>query len=208
MRRCVIIGGAPIQDYQWIRQHLLPDDFYIFCDGGLKHRQSLQVTPDLLVGDFDSWDNPKTETETIVLPREKDDTDTFFGVKEGVKRGFEDFLLIGVIGGRFDHSLGNISALLYLTGLGKKALIIDDYSSIEVVSSQPVFIEQNIQYFSVLNIDGKAKGITIKNAQYPLENAEIIWDYQYGISNQVLPGKTAEVTTQEGRLLLVKVYRE
>lgn len=208
MRRCVIIGGAPIQDYQWIRQHLLPDDFYIFCDGGLKHRQSLQVTPDLLVGDFDSWDNPKTETETIVLPREKDDTDTFFGVKEGVKRGFEDFLLIGVIGGRFDHSLGNISALLYLTGLGKKALIIDDYSSIEVVSSQPVFIEQNIQYFSVLNIDGKAKGITIKNAQYPLENAEITWDYQYGISNQVLPGKTAEVTTQEGRLLLVKVYRE
>lgn len=208
MRRCVIIGGAPIQDYQWIRQHLLPDDFYIFCDGGLKHRQSLQVTPDLLVGDFDSWDNPKTETEIIVLPRKKDDTDTFFGVKEGVKRGFEDFLLIGVIGGRFDHSLGNISALLYLTGLGKKALIIDDYSSIEVVSSQPVFIEQNIQYFSVLNIDGKAKGITIKNAQYPLENAEIIWDYQYGISNQVLPGKTAEVTTQEGRLLLVKVYRE
>lgn len=208
MRRCVIIGGAPIQDYQWIRQHLLPDDFYIFCDGGLKHRQSLQVTPDLLVGDFDSWDNPKTETETIVLPRKKDDTDTFFGVKEGVKRGFEDFLLIGVIGGRFDHSLGNISALLYLTGLGKKALIIDDYSSIEVVSSQPVFIEQNIQYFSVLNIDGKAKGITIKNAQYPLENAEITWDYQYGISNQVLPGKTAEVTTQEGRLLLVKVYRE
>lgn len=208
MRRCVIIGGAPIQDYQWIRQHLLPDDFYIFCDGGLKHRQSLQVTPDLLLGDFDSWDNPKTETETIVLPREKDDTDTFFGVKEGVKRGFEDFLLIGVIGGRFDHSLGNISALLYLTGLGKKALIIDDYSSIEVVSSQPVFIEQNIQYFSVLNIDGKAKGITIKNAQYPLEHAEITWDYQYGISNQVLPGKTAEVTTQEGRLLLVKVYRE
>lgn len=208
MRRCVIIGGAPIQDYQWIRQHLLPDDFYIFCDGGLKHRQSLQVTPDLLVGDFDSWDNPKTETETIVLPREKDDTDTFFGVKEGVKRGFEDFLLIGVIGGRFDHSLGNISALLYLTGLGKKALIIDDYSSIEVVSSQPVFIEQNIQYFSVLNIDGKAKGITIKNAQYPLENAEITWDYQYGISNRVLPGKMAEVMTQEGRLLLVKVYRE
>ena len=74
--------------------------------------------------------------------------------------------------------------------------------------SEPCFIHDNVQYFSVLNIDGKAKGITIKNAQYPLKNAEITWDYQYGISNQVLPGKTAEVTTQEGRLLLVKVYRE
>lgn len=74
--------------------------------------------------------------------------------------------------------------------------------------SKPCFIHDNVQYFSVLNIDGKAKGITIKNAQYPLENAEITWDYQYGISNQVLPGKTAEVITQEGCLLLVKVYRE
>ena len=78
----------------------------------------------------------------------------------------------------------------------------------EVVSSKLCFIHDNVQYFSVLNIDGKAKGITIKNAQYPLENAEITWDYQYGISNQVLPGKTAEVITQEGCLLLVKVYRE
>ena len=74
--------------------------------------------------------------------------------------------------------------------------------------SKLCFIHDNVQYFSVLNIDGKAKGITIKNAQYPLKNAEITWDYQYGISNQVLPGKTAEVTTQEGCLLLVKLYRE
>ena len=36
--------------------------------------------------------------------------------------------------------------------------------------------------------------------------AEITCEYQYGISNEVLPGKTAEVSVQTGRLLLVKVY--
>ena len=37
MRRCVIIGGAPIENYERIRGYLGNDDFYIFCDSGLKH---------------------------------------------------------------------------------------------------------------------------------------------------------------------------
>ena len=46
----------------------------------------------------------------------------------------------------------------------------------------------------------------MKNAKYPLDNAEITCKYQYGISNEVLPGKTAYVTVRDGRLLLVKVF--
>ena len=69
--------------------------------------------------------------ETIILPHEKDDTDTVYAVKEAVSRGFSDFLLIGVIGDRFDHSLGNISILLMLDSLGKTAKIVDDYSEME-----------------------------------------------------------------------------
>ena len=61
-------------------------------------------------------------------------------------------------------------------------------------------------YFSLLNISGTAKGITIKGAKYPLENGEITCEYQYGISNEVLPGQTAEITVTDGKLLLIKVY--
>lgn len=109
-------------------------DFYIFCDGGLKHRCGLGIEPDLIVGDFDSHENPSLDIETIVLPREKDDTDTFFAVKEAVARGYDDFLLLGAFGQRLDHTFGNISILLYLSGLGKKALAVDDYAEFEIVT--------------------------------------------------------------------------
>ena len=46
----------------------------------------------------------------------------------------------------------------------------------------------------------------IKNAEYELENGQITCEYQYGISNEVLKGKTAEISLSEGRLLLIKVY--
>jgi thiamine pyrophosphokinase len=203
-KRCVIIGGADINNYDYIRTSFTKDDFFIFCDSGLKHLEGLQVMPSLIVGDFDSHENPHMDVETIVLPCEKDDTDTVYAVKEAIKRGFHDFLIIGVIGARLDHTLGNVSILLYLDSLGLKGTIIDDYSDMEIVSAQPVYISDQYPYFSLLNITGRAKGITIIDAKYPLYNAEITCEYQYGISNEVLPGKQAMVSVSDGKLLLIK----
>ena len=204
--RCVIVGGADINNYGFIREKLRAEDYVIFCDSGLKHLERLQVTPNLIVGDFDSHENPHLDAETIVLPCEKDDTDTVFAVKEAVKRGFDDLLLMGVVGASLDHTLGNVSILLYLDSLGKKGCIIDDYSEMEIVSDQPVSICDQYSFFSLLNITGFAKGITITGAKYPLNGGEITCEYQYGISNEVLPGQTARVSVAEGKLLLIKVW--
>ena len=205
MKRCVIVGGADINNYEYIKSRLSEDDFIIFCDSGLRHLESLQVKPGLIVGDFDSHDNPHLDVETIVLPCEKDDTDTVFAVKEAIKRGFDDFLLIGVVGARLDHTLGNVSILLMLDKAGKKGKIIDDFSEMEIISNEPAYVDDSFAYFSLLNITGVAKGITIENAKYPLVNAEITSEYQYGISNEVLPGRIAKVSVCKGKLLLIKV---
>lgn len=204
MNRCVIVGGADIGNYEYIRDSLSVDDYVIFCDSGLRHMDKLHVKPSLIVGDFDSHENPHLDVETIVLPCEKDDTDTVYAVKEAVKRGFDTFLLIGVVGGRLDHTLGNVSILLYLDSLGRKGTIIDDYAEMEMVSSSPVYISDRYSFFSLLNITGRAKGISIQNAKYPLVDAEINCEHQYGISNEVIPGKTAIVTVRDGKLLLIK----
>lgn len=204
MKRCVIVGGADINNYDYVRSRLCADDYIVFCDSGLKHLDALQVRPGLIVGDFDSHDNPNLDVETIVLPCEKDDTDTVFAVKEAIRRGYEDVLLIGVVGARLDHTLGNVYILEYLDNLGKKGFIIDDYSEMELVSRQTAYIDDSFRFFSLLNITGIAKGITVKNAKYPLKDAEIACGYQYGVSNEVLPGMRAEVTVKEGKLLLIK----
>ena len=205
MRRCVIIGGAGIERYDIVRARLRDDDYFVFCDSGLRHAEGLGASPDLIVGDFDSHENPHMDVETIVLPREKDDTDTFFAAKEMLSHGFEEFLLVGVIGARLDHTLANLSILLMLDTAGKSAKAVDDYSEMEIVSSGPAFIEDTYSFFSLLNITGEAEGVTIENAKYPLEGAALECDYQYAVSNEVLPGKVARVSVAKGRLLLIKV---
>ena len=207
MNRCIIVGGADICNYDRIRRKLKDDDYIIFCDSGLKHMSNLAVVPSLIVGDFDSHENPHLDIETIILPCEKDDTDTVFAVKEAIKRGYKEFLLIGVIGARLDHTLGNVYILELLDELGLNGRIIDDYSEMELVSQEPAYIEDSYAYFSLINITGIAKGITIDNAKYPLKDGEIKSGYQYGVSNEVLMGQKAMVIVDEGKLLLIKDYK-
>lgn len=57
MKRCVIVGGAEIKNYDAVRQQLKEDDYNIFCDSGLLHLKALNIKPSLIVGDFDSHEN-------------------------------------------------------------------------------------------------------------------------------------------------------
>ena len=206
-KRAVIIGASVIQDYQRIKSYFKKDDFFIFCDGGLKHSEFLETVPDLIVGDFDSYEKAKFTQETIVLPCEKDDTDTFFAAKEACKRGFSEFLLVGVAGLRLDHTFANLSILLYLDNLKFNALLVDDYSEMQIVSvGKSCSVEEKFSFFSVINLDGSAEKNSISGAKYPLTDSEIPCDYQFGISNEVLPGETALVSVKKGRVLLIKIF--
>lgn len=43
MKRCVIVGGADIGNYDFIRKNLQSNDYIVFCDSKLKHLDQLQV---------------------------------------------------------------------------------------------------------------------------------------------------------------------
>ena len=214
-KRYVIVGGAEIGNYRKIRSYLRGHDFIVYCDSGLRHMLRLGAAPSLIIGDWDSHAAPDLDVETITLPVAKDDTDTVYAMREGIKRGFRDFLLIGVIGERLDHTLVNAYILTALENRGCHGMILDDYSEMELISSWTdedgichpgeASVEDRYPFFSLVALEGEATGVNIKNAKFELENAVIGPDYQYATSNEVLPGRTAEVTVKDGRLLLIKI---
>ena len=213
--RCVVVGGAPINCYERARGFIKNDDFVIYCDSGLKHLEGLGAAPSLIIGDWDSYDDPHMDVETITLPVAKDDTDTVYAMREGIERGFSEFLIIGAVGARLDHTLVNVYILSALENRGCHGLIVDDYSEMELVSSWAdkagevhpgrASVDDRYPFFSLVALEGDANGVTIQNAKFNITNAVIGPDYQYATSNEVLPGKTAEITVEDGRLLLIKI---
>lgn len=206
-RRAVVIAGGEIISYERVRSFLKPEDYYIFCDSGLFHKEGLNVEPDLIIGDFDSHEKVYTGSEIITLPEMKDDTDSLSGVKLALKRGFKDFLLLGMTGRRMDHTLCNLYLLAFIKSHDGKALIVDDWSEMEVVEKEEVFISDSYAYFSLIAWKGKCEGVNIENALYPLSSAVIEPEYQYGISNEPLKGGS-RVWVEKGSLLLIKDWRK
>ena len=206
-RRAVVIAGGEIISYERVRSFLKPEDYYIFCDSGLFHKEGLNVEPDLIIGDFDSHEKVDTGSEIITLPEMKDDTDSLSGVKLALKRGFKDFLLLGMTGRRMDHTLCNLYLLAFIKSHNGRALIVDDWSEMEVVEKEEVFISDSYAYFSLIAWKGKCEGVNIENALYPLSSAVIEPEYQYGISNEPLKGGS-RVWVEKGSLLLIKDWRK
>lgn len=208
-KRCVIVGAAPIKNYTQIKQYIKQDDTMVYCDGGLQHLDQLGIKPELIVGDFDSFpagEAGQYQIETITLPRAKDDTDTMYAAKEMLKMGYRRFLLLGVIGGRFDHSMANLALLLFLYQQGCEALIIDDFAEYEIVGETSKIITEAYPYFSLLAINGEARGISIKGAKFPLTDGHISPSAQYAVSNEVLPKQIAIVSVKQGELLLMRLF--
>ncbi|MDR1028047.1 MAG: thiamine diphosphokinase [Clostridiales Family XIII bacterium] len=127
--RCVIIAAyqsAPRADLSDIG----PRDLIVCADGGYAHAQACGVVPHAIIGDFDSLEHAPSSAgdagvEVIRLDTDKDRTDTLECVRYGIGKGFEDFLIIGGLGGRLDHSIANIQTLSFLTDMGCRAWIVD-----------------------------------------------------------------------------------
>ncbi len=201
MSRCVIIGSAQIKDYKKIKSELTSDDYFVFCDAGLMHKEKLGVKAGFIVGDFDSHEKPDIKENILVLPTQKDDTDTFAAVKLMLDKGFDSFLLVGVTGQRLDHTFANISVLLYLQKHGAYGEIIDDYSKMFVLDGQATIQKDSCSFFSIVSLSDKLEGVNIQGAKYCLQDATIDNFYQYAVSNETL--SDVKITVQKGDALVV-----
>ena len=98
MSRCVILSACPVSPE--LAGLLREDDFIIACDAGYRNCVPLGCKPDIIVGDFATAPCPPQEDDVVVLPHVKDDTDTEYAAKLATQKGFDEVLLLGVLGGR------------------------------------------------------------------------------------------------------------
>ncbi len=180
-----------------------PDDLVIAADGGYLHLKERGIRVDLLIGDFDSMEKPVFDN-VQTFRREKDDTDLFLAVKEGYTRGYRRFVLYGATGGdRFDHTLGNLQVLAWIAKRGASALLHDRGGTVGTLNGKAITFSADAKgYLSVITVDEKAEGVTLKGLKYPLDNGVLTNDYPLGISNE-FTGSKSEVSVSSGTLLLI-----
>jgi len=202
---CVVCNGE-IGDYEMAKKRIASCDVIIAADGGYRHLQAMGIVPDAIVGDMDSIGDdfqPETdEIEIIRFPEKKDETDAQLAVEIAFNRGCKDVILVGAVGGRVDHFLGNMSLLTKYPG---RLSIVDEDAMLIVADAAHPF-EFRAKPTSVVSLIPVpfAKQVTTEGLQYALLKQDMTSGTR-GISN-VLRGSRGKVRL-EGGLLLVYVDR-
>ena len=203
MGRCIIL--CPLyqgEEREWIAPKA--GDLIICADGGYDAALRWGIHPDLVIGDFDSMpESHVRDTEIIRLPVHKDDTDTVVCLREGRKRGFREFLLLGALGGRLDHSLANLQCLYDCACRGESAWMADGLNRVTVLLPGEYTLEPPPgRYMSLLAYTPRVTGICLRGTEWELEDAELDNRFPLGCSNWVR-SKTIRLSFREGALILV-----
>lgn len=198
---CYIVGAGDFCD----KIHLDKNSLIIAADGGYDSLKQHGYNPDILIGDFDSINaDIPSDIRTVKHPKEKDETDMFLAYREGVRLGYTDFVMLGATGGRLDHTYANLSLLLYAREEGHTVTAIDEDHTILCIKNEKTELFGNMgDTFSVFAIGGEARGVTIKNAKYNVENGTLSPSFPLGVSNE-LTGEAAEISVTDGALLVIK----
>lgn len=204
MKAFIYTGGEIFPEN--ITEKAKAGDIKIAADGGYNNALRLGVRVDILLGDFDSIGEHKTDedVEIIKVPAEKDFTDTQLAVETAIERGADEIVIIGGLSGRLDHTMSNISILEDLSTRRVHALITDGNNRIRFINSTSTLIAKSgYKYVSILLASEKAKGVSAEGCKYPLKNAKLQRNVQYAISNEI-DGNCALISVRKGAVYIVE----
>jgi thiamine pyrophosphokinase len=210
----ILLGGSLWDEISALQ--FASDSQSILCaDSGAEHARTLGLPADAIIGDLDS-----ITSETLqYFERQKNPTCEIIKIPDQEHNDFEKVLtylserwngairILGMTGGRADHTISNFSVMLRYT---------DKFSSMEAFDGEftHCFLTTKQKHRSIkcpigttisLMPFGEAIGVTTKNLQYPLSNETLRLGQREGLSN-ISTGSPVSISIESG-MLLVSVKR-
>lgn len=210
---CCIISAGDV-NFSLLREKKNDYACFIAADLGFEKAKEAGIIPSLLVGDFDSISHSPvsatekdeffSKTNIIQFPVEKDYSDTYFAIEEGIKLGYTQFHVYGALGGdRFSHSIANLQMLCAMKSKGVSVTLLGEKELVYLLNNENLTLTPPIgSTFSVFSLSDQTTGVSITGAKFPLENTTLTCDFPLGLSNQS-SNEVVTISAKTGYLLVV-----
>lgn len=211
--RALIVSGGTLDDNQ-VCSMIKNDGFDVIyaADAGMEALYRHHLTPDIIVGDFDSvceealsYFKRSGRVELVELTPEKDDTDTEHAIRDAISRGFDHIVLVGATGTRLDHVLANISLLGIGLEEGITMEMVDAHNRIRMVNG-PISMEKESQfgkYVSLIPYSEVVENLTLEGFKYELNGYPLTGFNSLGVSNEIV-ADVAHINFSKGILLVIE----
>lgn len=198
MKRCFIFAALPVD-----KLDVMPTngDLIIACDKGYLTTEKFSLTPDVIIGDFDSLGYVPNSENVIKLPVNKDDTDTGYAIKYAISESYDQIIVYGAVDGLLDHSIANLQLGFYAAKQNINIVFVGNEYDLTAVTNGSIKIKSGNKRFSVFAAC-ECTGVSIKGAVFPLDDAPLSPFYPLGVSN-CQNGCETVVSVKDGTLAVI-----
>lgn len=181
MKRCLIITGG---DFDGPEIRYPEAQLVIACDRGYEYCCRLGLTPDIIIGDFDSAEKPKTDIPMLTFPPEKNDTDTMLAVRYALEQQCTEIVIGCCMGGRFDHLFANLQSAVFALEHHAGAAIVSADTRITFLKEGKAVIPMRKGWsLSCFSYSDCCEHVSISGTSYEVEDITITNGFPIGISN-------------------------
>jgi len=200
MKKCYIIAGG---DFDGFFDKVNEEDMVIAADKGHIYAKESGITPTMIIGDFDSANQPEGDL-VIKLNPIKDYTDTKAALMVAEDWGYDEIIIYGGLGGRESHTFANITNALEFKKKGINVVLKSKYKSFYIVDDKLDYKIKDSEdfYVSIFALSDIVKGVDIKGLYYELNNFDLTNDNALGVSNETC-GKDFKIKVKSGYLLVI-----
>ncbi len=207
--RAIVFANGKLHHPENVAGLIREGDFIIAADGGLHHCNRLGIIPHLVVGDFDSLDEPElaalqaSGTQLARYDLRKDFTDLELALEHAQRNGASEALVFGALGGRWDQTLANLLLPAAKTLSGLEIRLLDGDQEISLLrDGENCRLEGRPgDTLSLIPLTLEARGVVTQGLEYPLHRETLYLGATRGISN-VFVEQQAYVSLEEGMLLI------
>ncbi|MCF6269242.1 MAG: thiamine diphosphokinase [Melioribacteraceae bacterium] len=206
MKSCIIIANGKSPKSKVVK-YLKENgaEYIIAVDGGANSAYKLGITPNCIIGDFDSI-KPKvkvyfSDKSEIIKNERQDNTDVEKALELAIKMKYETVYLLGGTGDRMDHSICNLGIVLKY--FNRIRIILLHGKTILHPYSKDVTLETIAgETISLYAFDDKTR-ITSEGLKYQLTNAKLRFGKNESTSNAAL-GNEVNLKVNEGIIFVIR----
>lgn len=192
-----------------------PQVAWVGIDRGARELLRAGLPLNLAVGDFDSVTAEERQAiqeaaqKSIVLPSEKNDTDTEAALTEMIKNWpqAEHIIFYGMLGGRLDHTLNNLWMAYQdrFQPVISRLEFVSDTNTVRFLEpgDHTIYPYEGMTYLSLISM-GPVSELTLKDVKYRLEDFASDNPRSF-ISNEFLPdGRPMSLSFTSGLLMVLQ----
>ena len=204
MTTCALVAASDFNAGHFMEMYRAETfDAVYAVDAGFAHLESVDVSPDMAIGDFDSLGYVPQARRVVRHPVEKDESDLELALDRVKSRAYDEVYVYGALGGRLDHTIANMQVcarfaeegmIVYLVGLDQMVRILVGPDVYEL----PRLEKGTVSVFSATD---ESHGVIERGMKYSIDDQTLTNRTTWGLSNE-LEGEAAAVAVENGTLFV------